>query len=208
MLPDYSHLMLSLTAAILLNLIPGNDVLYIASQSFSSTRQGILAAIGISVGATIYIIATAFGLSEIFRHSPLAFNLIKITGAIYLLYLAWKAFNSMEISMTTENRQVSSLKSFYMGIFTNLLNPKVGIFFITFLPQFTDSSRGKLYIQLLSLGACFMVSGTIINLGYACLIGRLKDRLFAKSYVQLWLNKATSLVFCVLAIKVLSAKQS
>jgi threonine/homoserine/homoserine lactone efflux protein len=209
MLPDYPHLIFFLTATLLLNLTPGNDVLYIASQSVSSSRQGVLAALGSSVGAAIYIMATAFGLSEVFRHSPLAFDLIKIVGGIYLIYLAWKAFfKNQPIALGDGSAQKTGMKSFYMGTFTTLLNPKVGIFFITFLPQFTDSGRGKLWLQILSLGACFMLSATLINLMYALLIGHLKERLFAKSSVQVWLNKATGLVFCVLAFKVLTTKQN
>lgn len=209
MLPDYPHLILFLTATILLNLTPGNDVLYIASQSLSSSRQGIIAAFGISVGIGIYILATAFGVSEIFRRLPLLFDLIKIAGAIYLLYLAWKAFfNKSRISMNKDVIKKSTRKSFYMGICTTLLNPKVGIFFITFLPQFTDSSRGKMALQLLSLGGCFILSGTLINLMYAVLIGRCKERILTKSYVQSWLNKISALIFCVLAIKVFTTKST
>jgi threonine/homoserine/homoserine lactone efflux protein len=209
MLPDYPQFILFLTATILLNLTPGNDVIYIAGQSLDSTKKGIFAALGISVGACIYILATAFGLSEIFRHAPLVFDLVKIIGGVYLLYLAWKVFSSRsKISFSAGDQQKSLRKSFYRGIFTNLLNPKVGIFFITFLPQFTDSARGKIWLQLLSLGACFVLSGTLVNLIYALLISQCRSHLFSKPYLQLWLNKVTGLLFCVLAFKVLTSKQS
>lgn len=209
MLPDYPQLILFLTATILLNLTPGSDVLYIASQSFASSRQGIFAALGITTGIAIYVIATAFGLSELFRHFPLAFELIKIVGAIYLFYLAWKSFfKTKPHELINISSQGSLIRAYYIGIFTTLLNPKVGLFFITFLPQFSDSARGQIWLQLLSLGGCFIISGTIVNILYALLISRSKSLLFEKSNIQRWLNKATAVVFFLLALRVLTAKQS
>ena len=88
MLPDYPNFILFLTASISLALIPGTDVLYIASQSMIHKRQGFLSAFGVSTGIAIYILLTSFGLAEIMSQSPLIFNITKIVGAVYLLYLA------------------------------------------------------------------------------------------------------------------------
>src|SRR5687767_14224684 len=96
MLPDYPNLILFLMATLALALIPGTDVLYIASQSMINKRQGILATFGISTGISIYILATAFGLAGILHQSSFAFNLIKIVGSGYLLYLAWQIFTKKE----------------------------------------------------------------------------------------------------------------
>lgn len=209
MLPEYPQLALFLTATVILNLTPGSDVLYIASQSFLGSKQGIFAALGISTGIIIYVVATAFGLSEVFHNLPLIFELIKLIGALYLFYLAWRAFFKTEPIRLVENHvQSSFLKSYYVGFFNSLLNPKVGLFFITFLPQFSDTARGKIWLQLLSLGGCFIISGTIINIMYALLISHSKDRLFKKSKIQSWLNKATGILFFGLALKVLTARQN
>jgi threonine/homoserine/homoserine lactone efflux protein len=204
MFPDVSHIIFFLTATIILNLTPGSDVMYVASQSLHNLRQGIFAVLGVSTGIGFYMLISAFGLAGILKHSPLIFNLIKIAGAFYLFYLAWQAlFKGKVQTIVTNNQDLQIWQSYKKGIFTNLLNPKVGIFFLTFLPQFVDVARGKIWLQLLTLGACFVISGTLVNTLYAFLFVYLKERLFSNLRIQQWLNKLTALVFCVLALKVL-----
>ncbi len=209
MLPDYTHLIFFLTATILLNLTPGNDVLYIAGQSLQSKKHGVMAAFGISTGIGIYILGTAFGLASVLHHSPLVFNIIKIVGASYLVYLAWQIWTkpTQDIQVST-NQPLIGFEAYYKGILTTILNPKVGLFFITFLPQFVDINRGKVWLQLLSLGCCFILSGTLVNLMYVFLFSYLRSRVFSKASIQKWFNKITALLFCAIAFKVLTAKQS
>ncbi|KTC69391.1 LysE type translocator [Legionella birminghamensis] len=207
MFPDSAQFIFFLTATIILNLTPGNDVLYVASQSLNSFKHGAAATIGIGTGIALYAIASALGLSSILQESPFIFNLIKITGAFYLFYLAWKALGSQKKSLKTEKQTVSVWKSYQNGVLTNLLNPKVGIFFITFLPQFVDVERGSIWLQLLSLGCCFVISGTIINFVYAFLFAYLKERIFSSDAIQNLFNKLTALIFFALALKILSAQQ-
>lgn len=209
MLPDYTHLCFFLTATILLNLAPGNDVLYVAGQSLQSKKHGIMATFGISTGICIYILATTLGLTSVLHHSPVVFNVIKIVGAAYLLYLAWQMLTKPSNELTIQSNEKSfGFEAYYKGTLTTLLNPKVGLFFITFLPQFVDVSRGKAWLQLLSLGGCFILSGTIVNLLYVFLFSHLKLRLFSKTTIQKWFNKVTALLFCAIAFKVLTTKQS
>ena len=159
MFPDYTNLFFFLTATLLLNLIPGSDVLYIASQSLHSHKHGLFAALGISVSVFIYVIATAFGLTVFLLKSPFLFHCMKIAGAIYIIYIAWQIYHSpLGELQSTKNIALSGFKAFRRGIINTLLNPKVGIFFITFLPQFIEPTRGKVWLQLLSLGICFIVS--------------------------------------------------
>jgi threonine/homoserine/homoserine lactone efflux protein len=209
MLPDYPILFLFLTSVIIINLIPGADVLFVASQALVNRKQGILAVLGISSGIIVYIIATACGLAQIFRHSEIFFNLIKIVGVLYLLYLAWQAFfTNTSINIDVCCTSQSRVKAYSKGLLTNLLNPKVGLFFLTFLPQFVDAHKGKIGLQLLSLGLCFIVSGTIINLIYVFIFSQLKERVFSKTWVQKWLNKITAFIFCLIALKVLTSRQA
>lgn len=209
MLLDYPNFILFLTASISLALIPGADVLYIASQSMINKRQGILAALGISTGIVIYILLTAFGLAEIMNQSPLIFKITKIVGAGYLLYLAWKLFFQQESPLVVSKAQPAREKSaYYKGIYTTLLNPKVGLFFLTFLPQFVSPERGKVWLQLLSLGVCFVISGTIVNLIYACLFTQLREKLFNNCHIQQWLDKLMAFVFCLIAFKIITAGQN
>lgn len=207
MLPDYPSFILFLTATVTLNLIPGTDVMFVASQSMINKRQGILATFGISAGIAIYILATAFGIASIVQHSPLIFNVIKIVGAVYLFYLALQIFNKKETQLQIDtNSKINS--AFYKGIYTTLLNPKVGLFFLTFLPQFIDPAKGKIWLQLLSLGICFIISGTLVNLMYAFLFIQLREKILTKNHVQKWLDRFTAFVFCAIALKILTSKQT
>ncbi|MCE3045599.1 LysE family translocator [Legionella sp. 16cNR16C] len=207
MFPDTAHFIFFLTATIILNITPGNDVLYVASQSLNSFRHGVVATIGIGTGIAIYAIASALGLSTILQESPFVFNLIKIVGAFYLFYLAWQALQSKNRQFTGDKQAVSVWKSYQNGVLTNLLNPKVGIFFLTFLPQFVDVARGAVWLQLLSLGCCFVVSGTLVNFLYVFLFVYLKERIFSNDAMQKLFNRLTAFIFVVLALKVLSAQQ-
>lgn len=208
MFPDTDQLVFFLTATIILNLTPGSDVLYVASQTLNSFKHGVVATVGIGTGIAIYAIASALGLSSILMQSPLVFNAIKIIGAFYLFYLAWQAlFHSKNKQITQDKQDITVWKSYKNGVLTNVLNPKVGIFFLTFLPQFIDIERGAVWLQLLTLGGCFVVSGTLVNFLYVFLFAYLKDRIFSNSRAQKLFNKLTAFIFCVLAVKVLSAQQ-
>jgi threonine/homoserine/homoserine lactone efflux protein len=209
MLINTQHLFLFLTATLLLNLTPGNDVIYITSQSVYSFKQGVCAVFGTSTGIIIYILATSLGLTTILQHSPLVFNLIKMVGAVYLLYLAWQMFFSTHKNTSlTASKKIHYWKSYKKGLLTNLLNPKIGIFFITFLPQFADTAMGHVGLQLLIFGLIFITSGTIVNLIYAGLFSTLKSKVSANLTMKKWLNKCTALIFCFLAFRVLVAQRN
>lgn len=206
-LPSFSHFLFFMMATLLLNITPGSDVMYIASQTLASKRQGILATLGTSTGVAIWIVATVVGLAALLRQSHIAFDCIKWGGAAYLLYLAYKALTQKTHALDiikTQNRQ--GYKAYYQGIFTNLANPKVGLFFVTFLPQFVESGHGAAWAQLLFLGAYFITSGTFVNLIYVFLFAKLRERLFEQLSVQKWLNRFTALVFGLIAIRVITAK--
>ncbi|ETO93422.1 putative threonine efflux protein [Legionella oakridgensis RV-2-2007] len=208
MFPDATEFVFFLTATIILGLTPGNDVLYIASQSLNSFKHGVVATIGVGTGLAIYVIASVLGLSGILMHSPLLFNVIKIIGAFYLFYLAYQAWSYAKKQPNLHQvRVISVWKSYKNGVFTNILNPKVGIFFLTFLPQFVDPGQGKVELQLVTLGGCFLILGTAINFLYVFLFVYLKDRLFSNATAQAFFNKLTAFVFCMLAINVLSSQQ-
>lgn len=209
MFPDFSQLILFITATILLNLTPGADVLYISNKSLQGLKQGVIATLGIGTGIFIYAFATAFGLSSFLKESPLIFNIVKIIGAIYLIYLAWQSFTQQSSSLiSSQLHQTKGWKTFKNGVLTNLLNPKVGIFFLTFLPQFVNLEAGSIQLQLLTLGILFVISGTIINLGYALLISRLNQFILCSQMTQKIINKLTGFIFCALAYKVLVAESN
>lgn len=209
MLPDTANFILFMGATVLLNLTPGSDVLFIGSQSLVSRRHGILALLGTSTGIAIWIGLTVIGLTAVVKQSVWLFDMIKIFGALYLLFLAWQAFflrSTNNLSPGLQKSGVNAVYSYYKGVLTNILNPKVGLFFITFLPQFINTRHGTVSLQLLSLGICFIISGTLVNLMYVFLFAYIKDKMFNSFGFKRILNKITGLIFCVLAYEIIMAK--
>ena len=207
--PDVSQIIFFLSATFLLNLTPGADALYIASCSFSQGKKyGVIAALGISSGLIAHIITTAFEIGEIFQYSPLAFWILKLLGAFYLGYLGWKSFFTKEVifQKAVQNPKGSVFKTYMGGILTTVLNPKVILFFLTFLPQFADTSKGHVMFQLFFLGGLFILSGTFVNLFYVFFLSLFKDLIFKSRKVALAFQKITGVLFGALACKLLLAE--
>ena len=143
-------------------------------------------------------------MAVIFKTSELAFTLLKAAGAAYLLYLAWGAFRSGAASI--DGNGISALGSgqlYRRGIFMNITNPKVSIFFLAFLPQFADPARGSLAIQMLVLGFVFILSAILVFGTIALAAGSLGEWLSRSANVQRWINRLAGTVFVGLAIKLL-----
>ena len=142
---EVSSLIYFIAVSMLLTIAPGPDILYVITQSITQgKRAGIATALGLCTGLIVHTTAAAFGASAILQQSAIAFQILKYAGAIYLFFLAWKAFREKEHSlsgMTTKNKDVASL--YRQGIYMNILNPKVGLFFLAFLPQFVNSKAGN-----------------------------------------------------------------
>ena len=206
MLIDYHQFIVFMLATVVLNLTPGCDVMFVGSQSLINKRNGLLATLGVATGIAIYVVLSVAGLTLILQKSVVAFNLIKYVGVFYLLYLAWNAFFSKQ-ELHLQANQARGASSYYSGVLTNLLNPKVGIFFITFLPQFVDKTKEHIGLQMLLLGAYFLVSSTIINICYALLFYHFKQRMLGNLRFTKWLNKLTGVVFCAMAYKVITSRQ-
>lgn len=207
--PDLSQILLFLGATILLNLTPGADVLYIASRSLGQgTKYGIIAALGISSGIMVHVIVTAFGVGEIFQYSPFSFWILKIIGACYLAYLGWKSFFSPDIVLgkAQKGSKRSPYKTYMGGILTTLLNPKVTLFFLTFLPQFADITKGHMMSQLFFLGGLFIISGTLVNLFYVFFFSLFQETIVKSKKVTLAFQKLTGILFGSLACKLLVAE--
>ncbi|HRG63152.1 MAG TPA: LysE family translocator [Burkholderiales bacterium] len=206
MLIDYHQFIVFMLATVVLNLTPGCDVMFVGSQSLINKRNGLLATLGVATGIAIYVVLSVAGLTLILQKSVVAFNLIKYVGVFYLLYLAWNAFFSKQ-ELHLQANQARGASSYYSGVLTNLLNPKVGIFFITFLPQFVDKTKEHIGLQMLLLGAYFLVSSTIINICYALLFYHFKQRMLGNLRFTKWLNKLTGVVFCAMAYKAITSRQ-
>ena len=193
------HVLLTfLGAGLVLNLTPGADVAFtMASGLKGGKRSGIAAAIGITTGSLVHTFLAAFGLAAVLISYPIAFDAIRYLGAAYLLYLAWQAWTQTGSQSKSEGAS-SMRQAIAQGFLTNILNPKVALFILAFLPQFTNPQNGPVWLQMLILGGLFSSTGIIVTIAYGLLAGTLSDKLH--SY-QRPFNKITAFIFGGLAAR-------
>ncbi|WP_428024857.1 LysE family translocator [Arcobacter sp.] len=197
------------SASLLLALVPGPDNIFVLTQSIiQGKKSGLIIVLGLCTGLIFHTLAVTFGVAVIFQTSALAFTLLKVAGAIYLLYLAWQIFHASSEKIDPKNsKKIDFRKLYYRGIIMNITNPKVSIFFLAFLPQFTNPNLGSISLQILMLGGLFIVA-TILVFGMIALLSGTLSQLFNKSEKsQMILNKLASFVFLSLAIKLVTTKQ-
>jgi len=190
-------------AGLLLNVTPGPDVLYIVGRSLSQGRvAGVVSALGISAGCLFHIAAAALGLSTLMLTLPLAYDVIRYAGAAYLVWLGIRAIRARSGALAVRAMDVVPLAAvFRQGMVTNALNPKVALFFLAFLPQFTDAARGPLAPQFLLLGVIFVANGLLVCLAYALAASWLGAWLTARYDVHAWLNRAMAALFIGLGVR-------
>lgn len=210
-LPDLAYLLPFLAAALALNLTPGADMTYVMSRSVAQGRAaGLASAFGIFGGSAIHTLLAAVGVSALLATSELGFLILKYAGAAYLLYLAARSFLKREPPLDETAPQPDRLRRvFFEGVLVNLLNPKVALFILAFLPQFVQPEKGMVWAQIILLGTCFNISGTIINAGVAIAAARLSQRLRRSVGLRHWMNRITGTILGGLAVRLmLSSRQS
>ena len=202
MLPD--NFWLFALTAFLLNLTPGNDMLFVIARSSSQgSRAGIISSLGIMVGCMIHMIAAVAGLSAIIAKSAVAFTIIKYAGAGYLIYLGIRSFlDKSQLHIETSVQKKSFEKIFWQGVITNVLNPKVALFFLAFLPQFINTKSGNATSQILFLGLWFNIGGTLVNVIVALLFGKIGKWLSRSGKFVQWQKRITGSILIALGIKV------
>jgi threonine/homoserine/homoserine lactone efflux protein len=190
-------------ASILLALTPGPDNLFVMAQAAQRGKMaGIAVTIGLCTGLLVHTSAVALGVAAIFQASAFAFSLLKFVGAAYLLYLAYRAFSAgAEDSDEQQIQKLNFGRLYGRGIIMNVTNPKVSLFFLAFLPQFTDPAFGPLIPQILLLGLLFILSTILIFGGISLLAGCIGGYFRRSSKAQLVLNRIAGGVFVALAIK-------
>lgn len=195
---------LFLIAGILLNLTPGPDTAYILGRSIAHGRRaGVASALGIGVGSIVHTGAAAFGLSAFLATSAWAFSAVKLAGAAYLIFLGLRALVQREhgLRMPAEFDQTDRIAAFRQGILTNILNPKVALFFLAFLPQFIDSATPSKVPAFLLLGLTFVTTGTLWCLVLAWFAAALSTRLRGNEGVAAMLNRAVGSLFIFLGLR-------
>ena len=198
-------------AALLLSIAPGPDNIFVLTQSaLFGVGAGIITTLGLVTGLCVHTTAVALGVAAIFQTSALAFTLLKVAGAGYLLWLAWLSFragaSTTDVAEGAASGQGSIGNNFpgYMtlyrrGIVMNVTNPKVSLFFLAFLPQFCDPARGSVALQVLSLGGLFMLATIVVFWTVAALGGRLAVWFNRSKRGQIMMQRVAGCVFVGLA---------
>jgi threonine/homoserine/homoserine lactone efflux protein len=205
-------LWLFVLSGFLLNITPGPDTLYIVGRgSTQGWRAGAVAALGIGAGTLVHICAAALGLSAILAASATAFTTVKIIGAAYLLYVGISLIRSAGASESSPGaiavRPASMRGIFVQGFLTNVLNPKVALFFLAFLPQFVASDAGSKPLAFLFLGGIFDFNGTLWNLFVAWSTARLSSQLAPSAAFRRWFNRCVGTVFVFIGIRLALAHE-
>jgi RhtB (resistance to homoserine/threonine) family protein len=195
---------LFVATGVLLNFTPGPDTLYILGRSIAHGRRaGVASALGISVGSIVHTGAAALGLSAVLATSAWAFTLVKLAGAAYLIFLGIRALleKQHELSMPAHFKRRGAAAAFRQGILTNILNPKVALFFLAFLPQFIDATAPSKTIAFVVLGLTFVTTGTIWCLILAWFSSAFSARLRESPTFTTLLNRAVGSLFIFLGLR-------
>ena len=202
-MPAPHALALFMLAALALYLTPGPDMLYVTARSVSDGRRaGIVAALGIGTGTLVHITALALGLAALLAAVPLAYDALRIAGAVYLLVIGVQLlFRPRRAAVTAVVAPASYKTIFAQAVVTNVLNPKVALFFLAFLPQFVDAAAGPAVAQVVLLGLLFDVQGTAVNVAVALLASGTTHRLRTHARAVSLLQRLTGAIFAALGAK-------
>lgn len=194
-------------AATLLAWVPGPDNLFVLTQSaLYGPRLGVTVTLGLCAGLVIHTVAVAFGVAAIFQTSQIAFDALKMIGAAYLIYLAYKSFLAKpQVLESSDQRPLPMHAMFLRGVVMNVTNPKVAIFFLAFMPQFTSPDRGSIAVQMLMLGAIFIACAFVSFSLLSVLAGSLSRWLRNSDRGQILLNRVAGVIFVGLAAKLATA---
>jgi len=203
------HLELFILSGLLLNITPGQDTLYIVGRTISQGRRaGVMSVLGISSGSVIHTLAAAFGLSAILATSAAAFFAIKLIGAMYLVYLGVRMIVDRPATSATASQfdMASDLAVYRAGFLTNVLNPKVALFFLAFLPQFVAPTSDSQMLAFLFLGSIFIFNGTLWCLGLVWAAAAVNLRFRGNGSTGLVLKRVVGVTFVGLGVRLAFTK--
>ena len=196
-----------LSASILLTLLPGPDILFVSTESADKgSRYGIAISIGLMSGLVIHTLMATTGVAILLKKTPELFKIIKYLGALYMLYLAYLSYREKKQIQIAQNTQKTEKFYFWKqvqkGLFMNLLNPKVSLFFLAFLPQFTRKTAIAFEIQMLLLGTLFIVQAFII-FSTVALVSASISSLFTDSLISKWSRPLKVCIYTCLGFSIL-----
>lgn len=201
---EFENFSLFLIASLLLNLAPGNDMLFVFSRTLShGTKGGIYSAIGVFLGCVFHIVLAAVGLSALIMKFSIAYDIIRYAGAVYLIYLGIKTILSkVSFSETkTEINKTSNRNLILHGVITDVLNPKVALFFLAFIPQFVNPDSHYVWAQFLALGFIFNVQGTLMLVFFVLIIGKTTS-FFKNTAFWRYMEKITGFILIGLGLNI------
>jgi len=202
---DLSYWMIFFSAALALNLAPGPDLMYIFSRTVSQGRRiGIASTLGVCSGAMVHATAAALGLSAILAASATAFTMVKLVGAAYLLYMGIKALRSAGGRFSDANLaspRVNAWQAYKSGALVDILNPKVAIFFMAFLPQFVRPEVGHASLQIFMLGVLVIVTAIVVEVSLVMVADRATGVVRSNRKLSVWLDRGLGTVFIGLGLQ-------
>lgn len=202
-MPDASHLIAFSLIALGLVLTPGPNMIYVISRSIAQGRvAGLIAVAGVALGFVFYMLCAAFGITALVFAVPYAYDILRLLGAAYLLYLAWQTIkpggrSPFEVKTLPVD---GPRKLFMMGFLTNLLNPKIAVLYLSLLPQFIDPSNGNVFGQSLALGSTQIAISVTVNALIACAAGSIAQFMASRPMwvvVQRWIMGTVLAAFAV-----------
>lgn len=204
-MPAAESLLSFAAASFVLLIIPGPAVLYIVNRSMSDGRSVALASVaGLEIGNLTHAVAATAGLSAVIAASATAFGVIKWAGAIYLVVVGLTTLIRRPDQVVLTVAHLPKRRAFTQGVIVNVLNPKVALFFLSYLPQFVDQNRGPAWSQALTLGILFVIIGSITDSAWAITTSGLRDVLLrggSLAFVQRWVSGSVFVALGVLAAR-------
>jgi threonine/homoserine/homoserine lactone efflux protein len=195
---------LFIAAGLLLNITPGPDLLFIIGRAAAQgVRAGVAAAFGVAAGCLVHTVAVALGVAALLATSSAAFDIVKLAGAAYLLYLGLRLLVAKPAALSAARSEalITPRTIFWQGFVTNVLNPKVALFFLALLPQFVAAETPNKALALALLGLIFAANSLLVIVPAAWLAGSLGDRLLRADGASRWLDRALGLLFIGLAVR-------
>jgi threonine/homoserine/homoserine lactone efflux protein len=208
-MPDLNSLISFAIASLALLVIPGPAVLYIINRSVSDGRSiGFAGVLGIELGTFMHVLAATAGLSAILAASPSAFNAVKYSGAVYLIFIGLRTLARRPAIIDASVSSMTKAQAFRQGFIINTLNPKVALFFLSFLPQFIDQDKSSNALQALTLGTVFVICGFLTDGIYSLTASSLREVLVNGKTLPFVQRYVAGVVFVVLGLVASLAKIS
>lgn len=206
-MPDLSTLLVFLAAALIIALSPGPGIFYVAARSLAGGRgEGLASSFGTGIGGMAHVLAGALGVSAILLASAEAFTILKIAGALYLVYLGVKLWRGAGGPVPLQVAGLGPRRALRDGIAVEALNPKTAAFFLAFIPQFVDPAAGGVALQFAALGTISIALNTAVDVGVVFAATAIKGRFAAESRLARWLRRGAGALICGLGVSLAASE--